>query len=79
MVVVSDRRPSRSCTLVHLVGLVGLAERAGLEALVAGRVESRTPGTIAEVGSSRWGSGCSLVRCTCMMARTVQVVERRRY
>jgi hypothetical protein len=77
MVVVSDRRRSRSCTLVSLVGLVELAEHAALVALVAGRVESRTPGTIVEIGSSRWESGCSLVCCMCMMVRTVQVVEGR--
>ena len=75
MVVVSGRRLLRSCTLVRLValagpaGLVGLAE---LVALVAGQSESKTPGTIVEAaGSSCWVSGCSLVRCTCMMARTV--------
>ena len=72
MVVVLDRQLSQSCTLVRLVGLAGLAGPAGLVALVAGQSESRTPGTIVEAaGSLCWVSGCSLVRCRCMMARTV--------
>ena len=78
MVAVWGRHPLRNYTLVRfagLVGLVGLAELDGFVASVAGQRESKTPGTIAEGGSSRWGSDCSPVCCMCMTVRTVWVVE----
>jgi hypothetical protein len=79
MVVVWGRYPLRNYMLVCLVGLVGLEELDELDELVAsvaGQRESKTPGTIAEAGGSRWVSGCSPeCCCMCMMVRTVWVVE----